>query len=75
MMDKTDLIDLISTKLLSGDVATAKKQIISGWEFKPLPEEPSRETIPESRQIQVFFRVEKRNDFKSQDPWLVLQSF
>ncbi|MBU4222615.1 MAG: HNH endonuclease [Euryarchaeota archaeon] len=56
MNDKTDLISIICTKLLSSDVVTAKEQLISEWEFKPLSDEPSRDTIPESRQIQVFFR-------------------
>lgn len=56
MRDKTDLINLICTKIISGDSIDAKNQLLSEWSFKPLSDEPKRDTIPQSQQIEVFFR-------------------
>ncbi len=56
MKDKTDLINLICNQLISGEVNSAKKQLLSEWPFKRLHDEPKRDNIPQSKQIEVFSR-------------------
>ncbi len=55
MKDKTDLISIVCSKLLSGEINDAEKEL-SEWPFKQLTNEPKRNNIPPSEQIKVFLR-------------------
>ena len=46
----------ICKDLILGDIANAKKQLLTEWPFEPSLNEPKRDTIPQWQQVELFLR-------------------